>query len=63
MSEITVVQHMFRCQVRQLLRYGVERNAGAIEEMRGMPNYSAVKAEAERQWKLGNRGEEGKWFE
>lgn len=54
---------LWRCQVRQLLRWRVERNAKAIEAMRKAANYEALKAEAERQWKAGNRGEAGKWID
>ena len=41
----------------------VDRNAEAIEAMRKSPGYEALKAEAERQWNAGNRGEHGKWIE
>lgn len=54
---------MRRCLVRQLIRWRVERNAEAIEAMRKSPGYEALKAEAERQWSAGNRGECGKWIE
>ena len=54
---------MRRCLVRQLIRWRVERNAEAIEAMRKNPGYEALKAEAERQWNAGNRGEHGKWIE
>ena len=56
-------EYMRRCLVRQLLRWRVERNAEAIEAMRKVANYEGLKAEAERQWKAGNRGENGKWFD
>ncbi len=60
---MTQAEHMRRCLVRQLLRWRVERNAEAIEAMRKSPGYEALKAEAERQWNAGNRGECGKWIE
>ncbi len=60
---MTQPEHMRRCLVRQLLRWRVERNAEAIEAMRNSPGYEALKAEAERQWNAGNRGECGKWIE
>lgn len=60
---MTQPEHMRRCLVRQLLRWRVERNAEAIEAMRKSPGYEALKAEAERQWSAGNRGECGKWIE
>ena len=60
---MTEQEHMRRCAVRQLLRWRVERNEKAIEAMRKSSNYEALKAEAERQWKAGNRGEAGKWIE
>ena len=60
---MTQAEHMRRCLVRQLLRWRVERNAEAIETMRKSPGYEALKAEAERQWSAGNRGECGKWIE
>lgn len=60
---MTQAEHMRRCQVRQLIRWRVERNAEAIEAMRKSPGYEALKAEAERQWNAGNRGECGKWIE
>jgi hypothetical protein len=60
---VTEQEHMRRCLVRQLLRWRVERNAEAIEAMRKSPGYEALKAEAERQWNAGNRGECGKWIE
>lgn len=55
--------HMRRCLVRQLIRWRVERNTEAIEALRRGPGYEALKAEAERQWSAGNRGESGKWIE
>ncbi len=60
---MTQPEHMRRCIVRQLLRWRVERNAEAIEAMRRSPDYESLKAEAERQWNAGNRGECGKWIE
>ena len=60
---MTQPEHMRRCLVRQLLRWRVDRNAEAIEAMRKSPGYEALKAEAERQWSAGNRGECGKWIE
>ena len=60
---MTEQEHMRRCLVRQLIRWRVERNAEAIEAMRRAPGYEALKTEAERQWKAGNRGEDGKWIE
>ena len=61
--ELTVLEHMRRCLVRQLIRWRVERNAQAIEAMRRMHGYEALKAEAERQWGAGNRGLKGMWVE
>ena len=60
---MTQPEHMRRSLVRQLLRWRVERNAEAIEAMRRSPGYESLKAEAERQWNAGNRGEHGKWIE
>ena len=60
---MTQPERMRRCLVRQLLRWRVERNAEAIEAMRRSPGYESLKAEAERQWNAGNRGECGKWIE
>ena len=60
---MTEQEHMLRCQVRQLLRWRAERNTEAIEAMRKIAGYEALKAEAERQWKAGNRVETGKWIE
>ena len=60
---MTQAEHMRRCLVRQIIRWRVERNAEAIEAMRKSPGYEALKAEAERQWNAGNRGECGKWIE
>ena len=60
---MTQAEHLRRCLVRQLIRWRVERNAEAIEAMRKSPGYEALKAEAERQWNAGNRGECGKWIE
>ncbi len=60
---MTQPEHMRRCLVRQLIRWRVERNAEAIEAMRRSPGYESLKAEAERQWNAGNRGESGKWIE
>ena len=60
---MTEQEHMRRCLVRQLIRWRVERNAEAIEAMRGSQGYESLKAEAERQWNAGNRGEGGKWIE
>ena len=60
---MTQPEHMRRCLVRQLIRWRVERNAEAIEVMRRSPGYESLKAEAERQWNAGNRGECGKWIE
>lgn len=56
-------EHMFRCLVRQMLRWRVERNAEAISAMQRSPNYPALKTAAETQWQRGNRGETGKWIE
>ena len=61
--DMTQTEHMRRCLVRQLIRWRVERNAEAIEAMRRSPGYESLKAEAERQWNAGNRGECGKWIE
>ena len=60
---VTEPEHMRRCLVRQLLRWRVERNVEAIEAMRRSPGYESLKAEAEKQWSAGNRGEHGKWIE
>ena len=60
---MTQPEHMRRCLVRQLIRWRVERNAESIEAMRRSPGYESLKAEAERQWNAGNRGESGKWIE
>lgn len=60
---MTQPEHMRRCLVRQLIRWRVDRNAEAIEAMRRSPGYESLKAEAERQWNAGNRGECGKWIE
>ena len=60
---MTEQEHMRRCLVRQLIRWRVERNAEAIEAMRRSLGYESLKAEAERQWNAGNRGEHGKWIE
>ena len=60
---MTQTEHMRRCLVRQLIRWRVDRNAEAIEAMRRSPGYESLKAEAERQWNAGNRGECGKWIE
>ena len=62
-SGMTQPEHLRRCLVRQIIRWRVERNAEAIEAMRKSPGYKALKAEAERQWNAGNRGECGKWIE
>lgn len=60
---MTEQEHMRRCLVRQLIRWRVERNTEAIEAMRRSQGYESLKAEAERQWSRGNRGEAGKWIE
>lgn len=60
---MTPIEHMRQCLVRQLILYRVNRDTESIEALRHLTNYEELKAEAERQWKLGNRGEEGKWFE
>lgn len=60
---MTEPEQMRRCFVRQLLRWRVERNTEAIEAMRKSPGYESLKAEAERQWSAGNRGERGKCIE
>ena len=59
----TESERMRRCLVRQLIRWRVERNAEAIEAMRRSQGYESLKAEAEKQWNAGNRGEYGKWIE
>ena len=56
-------EHMRRCLVRQLIRWWVAGDRKAWSELERHPNFSALKAEAERQWKAGNRGEDGKWID
>lgn len=60
---MTQPEHLRRCLVRQLIRWRVERNVEAIEAMRRSRGYESLKAEAEKQWNAGNRGEHGKWIE
>ena len=60
---MTQPEHLRRCLVRQIIRWRVERNAEAIEAMRRSQGYESLKAEAEKQWNAGNRGEYGKWIE
>jgi hypothetical protein len=51
-----------RCAVRQLLRWRVEGNRGAIGVMQRRSRiYAMLKPLAEQQWALGNRGETGDW--
>lgn len=54
-------QHRNRCLIRQLLRWKAESNRAALGALEGSSIYPQVRAEVERQWLMGNRGDPGDW--
>jgi len=64
-----VAQHMFRCEVRDVLRMahrsGSDRSDSylfKVEAQRGSESAERLRAAAKDQWIKGNRGEADKWL-
>lgn len=60
--------HRFRCEVRQLLKWGITMPRGTVsgflervEKMRGKVKRDQLEAAYREQWTRGNRGEYGDW--
>lgn len=65
-----VEQCRHRCEVRELLRFGMDRSHQyvdgrilKIEEARGADAANRLRADYKAQWRAGNRGEFGDWRE
>lgn len=65
-----VEQCRHRCEVRELLRLGNDRNhlevdarIMGIEEKRGASSANRLRTDYKTQWRAGNRGEFGDWRE
>ena len=64
-----VEDYKFRCEVREIIRIGVEKGRNAVEarigkisNFRGEDAANNLRSVVYRQRKLGNDGEQGKWM-
>jgi len=63
-------EYRHRCEVRELLRLGVEKDhfavdarIDAIEKARGATSANRLRSDYKTQWRAGNRGTHGDWRE